>query len=285
MMDNPIAYTINHEGLNLNIALIEANKLRIHEETIPHRLTNLQRRMEKDGIQSSPILVDQENLVVLDGMHRTTAMTQLDCRFICVCYLDYFNPNITVNRWCRVIPGPFTEEKAQTFLTPLNLSMEPYTIIDNPSKEPSFLLIFQDTAYKLVYNSNDLTDAFKKSNQFELNLKEYGYEVKHCTESQAVEYMASGYAATLYPPKVTKQEVLKIASRNKVFTPKATRHRIPARPLNVNIPLSLLRDKEITLKEANQYLAQYLENKEVTRRDQGEQWMGRTYDEVLYLFS
>jgi hypothetical protein len=97
--------------------------------------------------------------------------------------------------------------------------------------------------------------------------------------------MASGYEATIYIPKVEKQEVIDMATRNQVFTPKATRHRLPARPLGVNVPISLLRDKDISLDEANRVLAQHLAKKKVKRYDYGMKWMGRAYDEVLYVFS
>ncbi len=285
MSQYPVAYTIDHEGLRLDIALIETEKLFIHEETIPARLENLRRRIERDGVQSAPILVDRHNLVVLDGMHRTAVMTHLNCRFTCVCLLDYFDPSINVQRWCRVIPGPFNERNAKEFLDSVDLSMEPYEIVESPDEEGGLLIVFRDTAYRLVTDSEDLVELFKRSYQLELDLEEYGYEIKHCTESQAIDYMASGYEATLYIPKVEKQAVIDIATDNKVFTPKATRHKLPARPLSLDVPLSLLRDKEISLEEANKRLGEYLGRKTVTRYDQGAEWMGRTYDEVLYIFS
>ena len=281
----PIAYSIKHDGLSLDIALIETEKLYIHEETIPARLENLKRRIEMDGVQSAPILVDRHNLVVLDGMHRTAVMSYLNCRFTCVCLLDYYNSSIKVQRWCRVIPGPFSERHAKDFLASVNLSLEPVEIVDSPDEDNGLLIVFRDTAYKLRSDSNDLVDLFKRSYQLELNLEEYGYEIKHCTESQAMDLMASGFEATLYIPKVEKQQVVDIATNNQVFTPKATRHRIPARPVSLDVPLSLLRDTTISLEEANARLAEHLNRKKVTRYDQGAEWMGRTYDEVLYLFS
>lgn len=285
MSNFPVAYTIDHEGLSLDIALIETDKLYIHEETIPHRLDNLKRRIERDGVQSAPILVDRHNLVVLDGMHRTAVMNYLDCRFTCVCLIDYFDPSINVQRWCRVIPGPFSERHAKDFLAQVDLSMEPFEIVKSPDEDSGLLIVFRDTAYKLNTEADDLVDLFKRSYQLELNLEEYGYEIKHCTESQAVDLMNSGYEATLYIPKVKKEEVVDIATQNKVFTPKATRHRLPARPLSVDVPLGLLRNKEISLEKANEKLAEHLNKKSVRRHDQGAEWMGRTYDEVLYVFS
>lgn len=285
MSNIPVAYSINHEGLSLDIALIETDRLYIHEETIPHRLDNLKRRIERDGVQSAPILVDRHNLVVLDGMHRTAVMNYLECRFTCVCLLDYFDPSINVQRWCRVIPGPFSERHAKDFLAQVDLSMEPFEIVESPDEERGLLIIFRNTSYKLKSQEDDLIDLFRRSYQLELNLEEYGYEIKHCTESQAVDLMNSGYEATLYIPKVEKEEVVDIATKNQVFTPKATRHRLPARPLSVNVPLSLLRNKEMSLEEANIQLAEHLRQRTLTRYDQGAKWMGRTYDEVLYIFS
>ncbi len=36
MSNTPVAYTIDHQGLRLDIALIETERLLIHEETILH---------------------------------------------------------------------------------------------------------------------------------------------------------------------------------------------------------------------------------------------------------
>lgn len=193
MSNLPVAYSITHEGLQLDIALVETDKLHIHEETIPERLDNLKRRVERDGVQSAPILVDRHNLVVLDGMHRTAVMTYLNCRFTCVCMLDYFDDSIKVQRWCRVIPGPFSERHAKDFLDSVGLSMEHFEIVKSPDEDSGLLIVFRDTAYKLMSDSNDLVDLFRRSYQLELNLEEYGYEIKHCTESQAIDLMSSGY--------------------------------------------------------------------------------------------
>ena len=131
----------------------------------------------------------------------------------------------------------------------------------------------------------DLLEIFRKSYQLEMNLEKRGYELVLCTESEAVGYMASGYEAILYMPKVEKQQVIDVATRNQVFTPKATRHKLPARPIGLNVPLSLLRNQEINLKEANTLLADHLRNKKVRRHDPGAKWMNSAYEEVLYIFS
>ncbi|MCB2171294.1 ParB N-terminal domain-containing protein [archaeon] len=286
MSKPPAAYTINHEGLRLDIALVETEKLLIHEQIIPYRLNKLKASIERDGVQSAPILVDRRTHVVLDGMHRTTIMKELGCRFTCVCLLDYFDPSITIQRWCRMVPAPFNKKNAETILNELDLKHESFDLVESPEDDESLLLIFKDSGIKIITENDDLVEAFKKSYKLERKLQEWGYKIIHCTESEARENLTSGsFEATMYLPKLDKLKVLDVAQKKNVFTPKATRHRLPARPVAVNAPLSLLRDKEITVEEANRRLYDMLKDKKIKRFDPGTEWMGRTYDEALYVFS
>lgn len=286
MSKPPVAFSINHEGLVLDIALVETERLLMHEETIPSRLSKLKANIVRDGIQTAPIIVDRNTHVVLDGMHRTAVLRELGCRFTCVCLLDYFDPNIRVQRWCRMIPAPFSAGDAEKMLDDLDLRLEPFEVVESPEDEGSLLLIFKDTAYKLISDGEDLVDSLKKSYKLERRLEDWGYRIRHCTESEAREQLTSGsYIATMYLPKVEKNQVLKVAKEKRVLTPKATRHMLPARPVAVNVPISLLQDREITIKEANRRLADKLRDKKLSRFDPGVEWMGRTYDEVLYVFS
>ena len=286
MSKSPAAYRINHDGLLLDIALVETDKLLIHEEIIPFRLNKLKASIERDGVQSAPILVDRNTHVVLDGMHRTAIMKELGCRFTCVCLLDYFDPSISVQRWCRLIPAPFNEKNAETLLAELDLKLEPYELVESLEDDDSLLLLFKDTVYRIITDGDDLVEKIKKSYNLERRLHEWGYQVQHCTESEAKEHLTSGsFEATMYLPKVGKKNVLDVAQENRVFTPKATRHRLPARPVAVNVPLSLLRDKESTVEEANRKLSDKLKKMTLKRYNPGTKWMGRTYDEVLYVFS
>jgi len=286
MSKSPAAYRINHEGLQLDIALVETKWLLVHEEIIPFRLNKLKASFERDGVQSAPILVDRNTHVVLDGMHRTAIMKELDCRFTCVCFLDYFDPSISVHRWCRLIPAPFNEKNAEMLLAELDLKLEPYELVESLEDDESLLLLFKDTVYRIITDGDDLVEKIKKSYNLERRLHEWGYQVQHCTESEAKEHLTSGsYEATMYLPRVGKKNVLDVAQENRVFTPKATRHRLPARPVAVNVPLRLLRDKVSTVEEANKKLADHLKDKTLKRYDPGTKWMGRTYDEVLYVFS
>ncbi|MCW4013256.1 MAG: hypothetical protein NWF07_09740, partial [Candidatus Bathyarchaeota archaeon] len=159
-------------------------------------------------------------------------------------------------------------------------------LVESTEDDESLLLIFKDSGIKILTQDNDLVEIFKKSYRLERKLEEWGYNIIHCTESEAQENLTSGsFEATMYLPKVDKTQVLDIAKQKTVLTPKATRHRLPARPVAVNAPLSLLRDNEITITDANKRLHDLLKDKKLNRYDPGTQWMGRTYDEALYVFS
>ncbi len=285
MSSQPIAYTIDHEGLRLDIALAPIDRLRAHEETIPEQLRVLGDRMLRDGVQSAPIIVDRGTYVVLDGMHRTAVMRRLGCRLICVCLVDYFDPSIRVQRWCRVVPGPLGAEDLEEALDALDIGTEPYEPSKSPDEEGGFLLVYRGQKRRLIRSGEDLLQAFRRSRELENKLTERGHRIAYCTEAEAAEGVASGaYEAALYPPKVGKSQVVEAAEQGRVFAPKATRHLLPARPVQVNVPLKLLRDKEMSLEEANAWLRDALSHRRLVRYESGTEWMGRTYDEVLYVF-
>jgi len=69
-----------------------------------------------------------------------------------------------------------------------------------------------------------------------------------------------------------------------VFSYKATRHIIPARPLYVNAPLSLLKNDNRPLSEVNDELRLMLQKRHLTHVPAGSLLNGRRYEEDLYIF-
>ncbi|MBL7080751.1 ParB N-terminal domain-containing protein [Candidatus Bathyarchaeota archaeon] len=94
----PVSYTIDGDGIHLDIALVEIDELLLHEETISGSFYAFMEEIERSGILKSPVIVGRESLVVLDGTHRVEALRNLGCRFMCVCLVDYMSPGIRVDR-------------------------------------------------------------------------------------------------------------------------------------------------------------------------------------------
>ena len=77
--------------------------------------------------------------------------------------------------------------------------------------------------------------------------------------------------------------VVDAAKKEKVFAPKTTRHLIPARPLNVNVPTRWL-NEDVSLEEINQRFSHFLKQKDVRRLGPGQVVNGRYYEEELFVF-
>lgn len=98
-------------------------------------------------------------------------------------------------------------------------------------------------------------------------LRKAGYKVVYTTREGAEEMVNRGEAvAAILPPLVTKEEVRRRGRLGDPLPPKTTRHVIPNRPLNLNVPLSLLMDDGKTLEEKNRvFLEKCVKGRRVRR--------------------
>jgi len=84
-------------------------------------------------------------------------------------------------------------------------------------------------------------------------------------------------------PQISKEMVVEAVKMKKVFAPKTTRHLIPARPLNLNVPISWLKERT-PLKDINKRFVEFLRKKKIKRFGPGQIINGRYYEEELFLF-
>jgi hypothetical protein len=112
-----------------------------------------------------------------------------------------------------------------------------------------------------------------------------GVSVRHETFNDAIFKLMSGEISILVsPPKVEKSQVIEVTQRGNVFTNKATRHMIPARPMGLNIPLSILQDPNLSVEDANTLLTSHLKQKSIRRLPPGSMLNNRRYDEEVFIF-
>lgn len=283
----PVAYSIDRgRGLKLDIALVETDRLLLHEETIPEMLEVLAQCIEVDGVLKAPVIIDRETMVVLDGMHRVKALHMLGCRYTCVCLVDYQSSDIRVERWCRTVSNPFNAGDAAKIVRELGLKLTPRTPCRASARsETVSMIMFRDASYEVAAPVSGLMQAFNAVREFELKLRVSGFEVGYETYRDAVEKLARGaVGAVLCPPQIGKKEVVETAMRGCVLTFKVTRHVVPARPVGVDVPLSLLRNPSLSVEVANKRLSALLHGKRLRHVPPGRLWGGRRYDEDLYVF-
>ncbi len=279
-----VAYTIDHNGLRLDLAVVELGSLRVHEETMQGHAEELKRGLIERGSLSSPMFVDRATNIVLDGMHRVRTLKELECRFALVCLVDYSDPRIKLGRWCRTIPKPFGRRDAERIIGGNGASLRLAKGV-NSTQSTDLLLAFGDGTYVVESPEKKLMSVYRLSHRLEQALIGEGYAVGHMGEDDATRYLATGdFSAILCPPVITKEQVVDVVQRGEVFPPKSTRHRIPARPIGVGLPLATLRDEERTLEEVNLSLGKQLKSSRLRRLPPGSTYRGRRFEDTLYVF-
>lgn len=78
------------------IKLITIARLKPHEEIIPENLEKIKNEIHKNGYLINPVIVDQKNLVILDGHHRVRALKLLGYRKVPAYLIDYYAEEIKV---------------------------------------------------------------------------------------------------------------------------------------------------------------------------------------------
>ncbi|MBS7620262.1 ParB N-terminal domain-containing protein [Candidatus Bathyarchaeota archaeon] len=273
------SYSIKHENENFEITLIEIDRLVLHEEIVPEMLKTLISKIRKDQRQISPVIVDKETLVVLDGMHRVEALRKFGCRFVGVCLVDYMSESIRIERWCRTVSERFDpiflSEKTGLRFLQVN--------IETPMENQLFLSLY-DSKYLVQLSKEDIQLAFEAVRRLETCLKDMRKQINYEAERQALEKLETGSIfAIIYPPKIGKKQVLESAMNGRLFIPKATRHIFPARVIEASIPLTLLQNKDLSVQKANKIFLETIKNKKLKQLQPGTVVNGRVYEEYLYM--
>ena len=282
-------YVISHRKMNLYISIVNVNDLHIHEEIIPDALSRLMQSIELDKFLKHPVIVDENSLVVLDGMHRVAAMKALGYKRIPVCLVDYENPAISLHAWYRTIRGTEAFERVISEAQKVGLSLTEAKGIDvaDIGVCPTVAVIEDcERKFRVCFSFQSLQEAYDIIKQVENKLKIFSLEIGHETEADALKKLREKKVdVVMATPRLTKSSVISTVLSGGVFAFKSTRHVIPARPMYLNIPLSLLRGNEKSLDELNIKLKHILDERRLAHMPAGSVLDGRRYEEELYLFA
>ena len=72
--------------------MIDTNELEPHEEVVESTVNKLVNAIRREGQLRDPLMVDKDDYVILDGMHRYNSLKRLKCRFMPCCLFDYDSP-------------------------------------------------------------------------------------------------------------------------------------------------------------------------------------------------
>ena len=284
------SYRIKESDVCLEIALIDLDRLHIHEEVIPAVVDQLAESIVKDKVLRNPVMVDKNSLVVLDGMHRVAALRKIGCRRMPVCLVDYNNPTIGLFEWYRTLKGDRVEQRVTESARTLGLKLKK-SKYDEGMKAleaglADALLIMRDSCVQVMNGGQDVKSAFAVVKKLENQLIASGLNVGYETASDAEKQLKTGKVDMVFAiPPIKKSDVLKQGVRDEPFPHKVTRHMVPARPLELDVPFDLLKDEKLTTAEVNRKFLDMLNSRNVRRAPAGSVIEGRRYDEEVFLFN
>ena len=284
------SYRIKESEVCLEIALIDLDRLHIHEEVIPAVVDQLAESIVKDKVLRNPVMVDKNSLVVLDGMHRVAALRKIGCRRMPVCLVDYSNPTIGLFEWYRTLKGDRVEQRVTESARTLGLKLKK-SKYDEGMKAleaglADALLIMRDSCVQVVNGGQDVKSAFAVVKKLENQLITSGLNVGYETASDAEKQLKEGKVDMVFAiPPIKKSDVLKQGIRDEPFPHKVTRHTVPARPLELDVPFDMLKDEKLTTAEVNRKFLDMLNSRNVRRVPAGSVIEGRRYDEEVFLFN
>lgn len=282
-----MVFRISTPKIELSITVGDINKLRIHEEIIQKLFENLMGEIKSDKVVKHPIIVEENSLTVLDGMHRFAALEKIGCRFVPICLVDYQNPDVKLDCWGRFVQGADIDEVLEVCRAN-NLFAESVSVAEArellAKREIVAALLAKSKCYSLRGEVGGIRDIYHQIKELENSLRERRLIVDYGTERDILLKVNSGDGVALLIPVARKEEVLEAAISGNVFPFKTTRHIVPARPMMINIPLGWLTSTEKTVAEIDQAIEMLLRKRKIRHLPPGSQFEGRRYEEELYVF-
>jgi hypothetical protein len=220
-----------------------------HEDCDPRRIERLSQRVRKEGRLKNPPIVaaipDTERFVVLDGANRSAAFEFLGIPHIVAQVVSYGDPGVVLDTWYHVVSGmPLAAFEAALAevdgmqLRPCSLEQAradlathqavAYIVCEQGVRkvcppdgcEMGDLRLLSDIVR--VYKGR--ADIFRASNDI--------------WEKQVPYY--PGITALVIFPQLRPADILEAARNGERIPSGITRHIIPNRALNINIPLEVL---------------------------------------------
>jgi len=287
-------YCIESDSLKLSLEVVPVSSLLPHEEILPHAVNKLMLEFKGRVELKNPIIVD-ENGIVLDGNHRAIAFKELKFKYISVCRINYFSQAVKLKYWFRVFENCSDMRRIEHILKEMNVEIAPVTdqkALKEKIKTDDFSWGIQHGSFFAILRFDekivrDAVSAYAQIKKFQQKLAQEAHPLKYIPCGQVLECNFDDElkenAIIIWTPRITKEMVVKAAKKGKVFAPKTTRHLIPARPLNVDVPVDWFREN-ISLEKINHRFRLFLEDKGLKRFGPGQIINGRYYGEELFVF-
>ena len=233
-----------------DLRILPSNQLLPHEDCDPRRVERLSKRLSEDGILKNPPVVapipDRDQYVVLDGANRALAFTTIGIPHIAAQLVSYEGSGVELDTWYHVVAGmEITEfEIALTKVTGLHLqvcSLDDARDALEQRKAAAYIISAQGV--RMVSNtSNSLKHDTRLLNSLVSVYKGKAniYRASNDIWEKQEPYYPDITALVIFP-RLAPADIIAAAQSGEKIPTGITRHIIPHRALNINIPLEVLR--------------------------------------------
>jgi hypothetical protein len=278
---------ISASKLSFRISIVNLNELKPHEEVVDPVVGSLANDVLREGELRDPLIVDQEDYVILDGMHRFNSLRLLKCRFVPCCLVDYDNPLIKVGAWFRLFAVDDAETVAERLLKDAGLHYSSRKVeLGKMNNDSQTIILTRTSAEFSLPESIDPVQLARTAANLEKTMVKQGHAVTYSPEDTALQKMQSNELNLIISvPIFSKHQIREFGLTGHLLPHKITRHVIPSRPLRIDVPLKMLTDPSISREEADRKLGELLAKRHVERRPPGSIVNGRRYEEELLIFT
>jgi hypothetical protein len=260
---------------DLRIVLTET--LHPHEEHDPQRSKPLIERLETEVVVINPPVVSPmgaSQFLILDGANRYHAFSHLKYPHILVQVAPYDGGYVELKTWHHLV----CDWDAQEFITHLSM-LEDIQLVEGQHAHAIAHILFRDERIfgllAPIDNTHERNAALRRI--VAIYQQHAVLQRTALTEPSDIWLLHPGAIAIVEFPQYQPSDILAAARYQAYLPPGISRHIIHGRALRVNYSLTVLRDPHTSLREKNEALNVWIQNKLANRQI-------RYYAEASYQF-
>jgi len=221
-----------------------------HEDCDPRRVERLSKRILEEGFLKNPPIIAKipatDNYVVLDGANRVMAFALAGVPHIVAQLVSYDDPGVVVDNWHHVVAGIAVGEFEAGLKQLDDLQIERCDL------QYARQALIDERAVSYVINGDGVRLLSPIKNDKQHTQLQMAAQIVDIYKGKADIFRASndiwGIQKPYYPgiialiifPRLKPEDIFWAASNGERIPSGITRHIIPARALNINIPIGIL---------------------------------------------
>jgi hypothetical protein len=232
-----------------DLRMLPSQLLIPHEDSDPRRLSNLAERLRQDGYLKHPpisaAIPGTDQFVVLDGANRSMAMILLDIPHIVTQIVSYGDPGLSLDTWHHVISGMSLEEFEAALLATDDLETKPCTLLEARealATNNALAYIALKEGVRIVCGPQGCPDPNIEILSAIVNAYRGRADIFRASNDvwELQEPFYPGMIAIVVFPRIMPSDILTTVKNGGRVPSGITRHIIPNRALNINIPMDVM---------------------------------------------